>query len=443
MTIYRKNILIIFILITILIPLLLFVFSVLVEAAEAEESSIKSDINKKDEDNNYFQNQILYSLEIVELTERNLTSTNLERLAYTENKSEPDFNLIKRDELTEIYGEEFETILDFRSERERSDTIFAPQIVVTPFHTGTLRVAQEELLLDVESVDSIVYTNVFELIVEPRGSYDRNKKAVFTSLDLQTGEGPTGLETEVWIKKETPYLLGIMERYREKVEKDILGGGTETRKRYFALYLSARPAGILTLPNLSSSLYGLNRLIDEPEIILKENTVNLRLGYQENESSDYGLSLKGFIKQNKNTAFTINIEEALVKRHSLGIMGRSFDTMWLGAEVIGLKDDDYKLALSLMDTVSFGGLRFTAGVNPLVYNFEDRSDPTTWFFKSEAQLTNRLDLGLEYRGLEEYDFAECSIGYNLSENYGIQTGYTWNVDNEEEDSIWLGMDFNF
>jgi len=443
MTIFRKNIIIIFIIITILIPLILFAFSVLVGAAEAEEKSIKSDINIKAVNKNYSQNQILYSLEIVELTERNLTRSNLERLAYTEDRSEPDFNLIKRDELTEIYGEEFETILDFRSQKESSDNIFAPQIVVAPFHRGTLRVAQEELLLDVESVDSIVYTNVFELIVEPRGSYDREKKAVFTSLDLQTGEAATGLETEVWIKKETPYLLGIMERYREKIEKDISGGATETRKRYFALYLTAEPAGILTLANLSSSLYGLDRLIDEPEIILKENTVNLRVGYQNNQSSDYGLRLKGFIKQNKNRAFTINIEQALVERHSLGVMGRSFDTMWLGAEVIGLKDDDYKLAFSLMDTVSFGGLSFTAGVNPLVYNFEDKSDSTTWFLNSKAALTNSLDLGLEYRGLEEYDFAECSIGYQFNENYGIETGYSWNVDKEEDDSIWLGMDFNF
>lgn len=442
MTIYRKNILIIFILITILIPLLLFVFSVLVEAAEAEESSIESDINKIDEDNNYSQNQILYSLEIVELTERNLTRSNLESLAYTENKSEPDFNLIKRDELTEIYGEEFETILDFRSESDRSDTIFAPQIVVAPFHTGILRVAQEELLLDVESVDSIVYTNVFELIVEPRGSYDRNKKAVFTSLDLQTGEGPTGLETEVWIEKETPYLLGIMERYREKIEKNISGGGSETRKRYFALYLSARPAGILTLPDLSSSLYGLDALIKEPEEKKSESSVNLRLGYLDNEVSEYGFTLDGFVI-NDNTAFTLNIDQSLTKRHALGVMGRSYQDLWLGAEVIALEGEDYKVALTLRDSVDLKILKLTAGVNPLVYDFEERSDPTTWFFRGDTRLTKNLNVGLEYRGLEEYDFAECSVGYQFSENYGIKTGYTWNVDKEEEDSIWLGMDFNF
>ena len=442
MTIYRKNILIIFILVTILIPLILFAVSIFVEAATLD-SPEENNGESTNLESNFTHNQILYSLEIVELTEKNLSKTKLERLAYLESSFGSDFNLIQREELTEIYGEEFESMLEIQTGEESSDTIFIPQIVVVPFHIGVLRVAQEELLLDVESVDSIVYTNVFELKVEPRGAYNRDRKAVFTALDLQTGEGPTGLETEVWIEKEKPYLLGIMERYREKVEKDILGGGVETRKRYFALYLSARPAGILTLPDLSSSLYGLNKLLDEPKIAFKENNVNLRLAYLNNVSSDYGLTLKGFIRQNDRTALTINIEDTLVKRHSLGIMGRSFDNMWLGAEVIALENDDYKIALSLIDTVNFNGLKFTAGINPLAYNFEDSTDSTTWFFKSEAQLTKSLNLGLEYRGLEESDIAECSLGYQFSDSYGVESGYSWNVDQEEEDSIWLGMNFNF
>jgi len=442
MTIYKKNILIIFIIITILIPLLLFAFTVLVEASTAEGENKKDVTELLASERNYSQNQILYSLEIIEITERNLSRANLDKLAYDESSSDRDFNLIKKEELTELYGEEFETVLDMRSEIENSKTIFEPQIVVTPFHRGVLRVAQEELLLDVESVDSIVYTNIFELQVEPRGAYDRRKKAVLTLLSLKTGEGPTGLETEVWIKKETPYLLGIMERYREKIEKNLSGGGSETRKRYFALYLSARPAGILTLPDLSSSLYGLDALMTEPELTKRESSVNLRLGYLDNDSSDYGFTLDGFVI-NENTAFTLNIDEALNKRHALGIMGRSYQDLWLGAEVIALEGEEYKVALTLRDSVDLNIFKLTAGVNPLVYDFEERSDPTTWFFRGDTRLTKNLNLGLEYRALEENDFAECSLGYGLSDSYGVETGYTWNVEDKEEESIWLGMNFNF
>lgn len=427
----------------ILISLLILFISVLVEADEAEASSLEEYIKINYSEQNNSLNQILYSLEIVELTESSLSRSDLQRLAYTEGSIDSDFNLIKREELNEIYGEEFEAILEFHSEKQRSDSIFEPQIVVTPFHKGVLRVAEEELLLDVESVDSIVYTNVFELIVEPLRAYDEKNNAVLTLLSLKTGEGPTGLETEVWIEKDKAYLLGIMERYQEKIEKNRIGGAEETRKRYFALYLSARSAGVLTLPDLSSSLYGLNKLMDKQVIDKKESSINLSLAYLSSNSSEYGMTLDGFIKSSNNFALTINIDEALVKRHALGVMGRTYQSLWLGAEVIALKGDDYKVALSLMDSVEFNIFKLTAGVNPLVYDFEDRSDPITWFFRGETQLTKNLNMGLEYKALEESDFGEYSVSYALTENYGLETGYTWNIEQKEEESFWIGLNLDF
>jgi hypothetical protein len=426
----------------ILISPMIFSISILAEAYETEVSSGEEYIKNNNLDEDYSLKQILYSLEIVELTEKNLSRVNMQRLAYTESRLDSEFNLIKREELTEIYGEEFELILNLHSEKYRSDIIFRPQIVVTAFHQGVLRVTEEELLLDVESVDSIVYTNVFELKVEPRQAYDNKNNAVLTLLSLKTGEGPTGLETEVWIEKDKAYLLGIMERYQEKIEKNNIGRAEETRKRYFALYLSARSAGILTLPDLSSSLYGLNRLIDEECIDQKESSINLHLAYL-NNSSEYGLTLDGFIKSSNNFALTIDIDEALVKRHALGLMGRSYKSLWFGAEIIALDGNDYNAALSLMDTVEFNIFKLTAGVNPIVYNFEDRSDSITWFFRGETQLSKNLNMGLEYKALEENDFGEYSLSYSLTENYGLETGYTWNIDHKEEESFWLGLKLEF
>lgn len=47
--------------------------------------------------------------------------------------------------------------------------------------------------------------------------------SIFTTVNLKTGQGPTGLETEIWIKANTSYLLGVMENSHSKKTKKYWG----------------------------------------------------------------------------------------------------------------------------------------------------------------------------------------------------------------------------
>lgn len=389
--------------------------------------------------------QILYSLEIIDITDSVLSKNSLNKLAYINLEEDREFNLIKRDELLETFGDNFEAEIDAGREKKYSRSVFIPQIVVIPHHKGILRAAQEELFLDVETVDSIIYTNLFELIVEAKNSYDNEKNAVLTDLRLATGEGPTALETEVWIKKDKAYLLGVMENYREKTRNNIADAYSENKRRYFALYLSAGPAGILSLSDLSASLYGMNQLFLDSEIENNESEILVKFNYENNSNSKLqdSLSLQAFIKNEKNKAVALNINQALSDRHSLALVGKADNFMWLGAEIILLEDDQYHLALKLMDQIDFKFFKLSASVNPLVYYFDNEVDRITWSFRGESALSQRINFALEYQALEKYNFAEVNIDYGIADNYHLITGYTLNLDLDDEESIWMGLNFKF
>ena len=317
----------------------------------------------------------------------------------------------------------------------------APKILAAAGHTATMYVAQEELFLDVESVDSITYTNVFELELYPRNSF-AEEDSVFTDVNLKTGQGPTGLETEIWIKANTPYLLGVMENSQNERTENTMGNTLLVERRYFALYLSAEPAGILTLPNLSSSLAGLEKLFAKSEIIKNEGSINLKAAYEENADQDYDFSLAGFYQNQLKwrTDFTIN--EMLTNRHLIAVTGHLHDDLWMGMELIVLEEDQVEIALKLKDRVLIGPFNFTAGINPLSYNFENDSGSIDWNLRGETFLGENSKLALGYKSLSEADFAEADFTYNF-DNHALLLGHTWNLDMENEKAYWLGIEYNF
>jgi hypothetical protein len=439
MKIYKRRLLK-YIIITIIVILFLSSNKVIYAENNSADLSEKAIVSEE-----VILDQILYSLEIIDITDSVLSKNSLNKLAYINLEEDREFNLIKRDELLEILGDNFEAEIDAGRGKKYSRSVFIPQIVVIPHRKGILRAAQEELFLDVESVDSIIYTNIFELIVEAKNNYDNEKNAVLTDLQLATGDGPTALETEVWIEKDKAYLLGVMENYREKTRNNIADAYSENKRRYFALYLSARPAGILSLSDLSASLYGMNQLFLDSEIENNKSEILVKFNYENNSHSKLqdGLSLQGFIKNEKNTAISLNINETLSNRHTLALLGKADNFMWLGAEIIALEDDQYHLALKLMDEIDLKFFKLSAAVNPLVYYFDNDLDKITWSFRGESAFSQKINFALEYKALEKYDFAEVNIDYGITDDYHLITGYTLNLDLDDEESIWMGLNFKF
>ena len=418
---------------------ILSIFSASTLAISGSEEN--TDIEKLDSEKRISVSHILYSLQVVDITGKNLSKTNLDRLQYSFEDTNQEFNLMYRDELVEVLGDNFEILLDTAREAEKRELVMEPKILVAPGHIATMYVAQEELFLDVESVDSITYTNVFELELYPRNSFSE-ESSVFTEINLKTGEGPTGLETEIWLKANTPYLLGVMENSRSEKTKKIMGNTSVVEKRYFALYLSAKPAGILTLPDLSSSLSGLEKIFTVNEIVNNKGSLSLKTAYKESSDSDYGFSLAGFYQNDLKwrTDFTIN--ELLTNRHLIAVTGHLHDDLWMGMEIIVLEEDEVEIAFKLKDRVFIGPFNFSAGINPLSYNFENDSDNLDWNFRGETTVGKNLKLALEYKSLSESDFAEADLSYSFN-NYALLMGYSQDLEIEDEKAYWLGLQFGF
>ncbi|RAK10617.1 hypothetical protein C8C77_10414 [Halanaerobium saccharolyticum] len=422
---------------SIILIILIFSASVLAVTDSEEKSNLENHKLEKQASINH----ILYSLQVIDITRKNLSKVNLDRLQYYFEDSDQEFNLIYRDQLVELLGDNFEILFDAAREAEKTELILEPKILVAPGHTATMYVAQEELFLDVESVDSIIYSNVFELELYPRNSFTEDD-SVFTDINLKTGQGPTGLETEIWIKPNTPYLLGVMEDSRSEKIKKIMGNSWVMERRYFALYLSAKPAGILTLPDLSSSLAGLGKIFTTAEITRNKGSVILKTAVEENDDKNHSFSLAGFYQNQLKwrTDFTIN--EVLTGRNLVAVTGHLNDDLWMGIELIILEEDEVEVALKLRDKVVLGPFIFTASFNPLSYNFEDDRDGITWYLKAETVLGQNLNFALEYRSLSESDFAGVDFTYDFN-NYALLLGHTWNLDIENEKAYWLGLQFSF
>ena len=386
-------------------------------------------------------NQILYSLEVVDIRSQNLGKINLDRLQYYFEDSNQQSNLIYRDQLLELLGDNFEIVLDTARETEKEELIMEPKILVAPGKRAVMYVAQEELFLDLESVDSITYTNVFELELYPRNSF-REEDSVLTEINLKTGQGPTGLETEIWIRENTPYLLGVMENSSSEKTKELMGKTEVVEKRYFALYLSAKPTGILSLPDLTSSLSGLEKIFAETKIEKNEGRINLKTVSTENADQDYDFSLAGFYQKQLKWRADFTINEILTKRHLVAVTGHLHDDLWMGMELIVLQENEVEIALKLKDRVFIGPFNFSAGINPLSYNFENGSDSLDWNLRGEASIAKNLKLAIEYKSLAQSDFAEADLSYSFN-SYDLLMGYSQDLEIEAEKAYWLGLQFNF
>ncbi|MFW6252142.1 MAG: hypothetical protein ACOC27_02770, partial [Halanaerobium sp.] len=168
----------------------------------------------------------------------------------------------------------------------------------------------------------------------------------------------------------------------------------------------------------------------------------LKLAYDENSDNNYGISLAGMYQNNSSLGFDFKINEILTKKHSIAVMGNLYDNLWLGAELIYLKNDQLELALKLKDMVEIGALKLSAGVNPLSHNFDNGTDVITWYLRGEANFLHKLNLALEYQRLSESDFADINFAYDIN-NLSLLLGHTLNLDIEEEKAYWIGIQYNF
>lgn len=104
--------------------------------------------------------------------------------------------------------------------------------------------------------------------------------------------------------------------------------------RYFALYLSAKPAGILTMHNLSSSLAGLEKIFAETKVRRNESGINLKTVYTENDNQNYDFSLAGFYQKQLKWRADFTINELLTKLHLIAVTGHLHNDLWMGMELI-------------------------------------------------------------------------------------------------------------
>jgi hypothetical protein len=421
------------------IILISLVFSITVLAAP--ETGKKDELSSLKFERQLSIDHILYRLQIIDITTKNMSKINLSRLEYTAEEVEQEINLINREELLQVFGSEFELELEKIYEQEKEELILGPRIIVAPGHTASMYVAQEDLFLDAEYTELESYINTFELEVFPQGDFDEDNN-LFTTVNLRTGQGTTGLDTEVWIKAYQPRLLAVMESSRKRATKRLSGKNLAKEKRYFALYLSVRPVGVLTLPDLSTSLAGLEKLFNNSEIEKNEGSIILKLVYDENSDNKYGISLAGFYQNASGLNFDFKVNEILTARNTIAVMSNLYDKLWLGAELIYSENDELELALKLKDMVEIGVLKLNAGINPISYNFDNDSDGITWYLKGEMSLAQNLKFALEYKVLSEFDFADINFAYEIN-NLDLLLGHTWNLDIDEEKAYWIGIQYNF
>ncbi|MFW6381096.1 MAG: hypothetical protein ACOCZ3_01010 [Bacillota bacterium] len=384
------------------------------------------------------KNQILYSLQVVEVFSSASKRLQLDSLELGEGVEQGDLIFINNTDLLELAGEEWELELSALQEKEQTSIISGPRIAVIPGQTGRLTVTQEELLLDVDSVDSITYENVFELEMTPDSGYDRADKRVVTAVRLDTGIGSTGLETEVLLEPDQPYLLGIVSSNRSRNQRWLGGQGKETEQRSFALYLTAQPVGILTLPRFSGSVFGLERLFGDRESQETENYLRVILA----PDSDPGvLSLAGRLQSQKQYELYFSLNDPVSGTHRLGVQGRAWQLL-VGGALINTEEEGLQLALTLEDRVELANLELVAGVRPVIYSFDEETDDLEWYFRAMTVVTNPgLELGYSVDSI--YEFVETSVGYWFADNRKVLLGYKWDVEDSDNNTFWIGLHLKF
>src|SRR6056297_3293294 len=154
------------------IILIIVLFSTTVLATS--ESEKNDEINSLEFERQLSVDHILYRLQIIDITTKNMDKINLSRLEYSTEESEQEINFIKREELMELLGSEFELELESVYEQEKEERILGPRILVAPGYRASMYVAQEDLFLDAEYTELETYINTFELELFPRGAFDED-----------------------------------------------------------------------------------------------------------------------------------------------------------------------------------------------------------------------------------------------------------------------------
>ncbi|MFW6006993.1 MAG: hypothetical protein ACOC4G_04020 [Bacillota bacterium] len=384
---------------------------------------------------------IHYSLELVQLTEEVIKMLEIKDIQINQSQKEDNLNFISDSELLQVINNSIDVSTVSNKTGLLSASLTSPQIMIVPYHTGRIYISQKDIILKNSKEILSELLSEIELEITPKSEFNYNNNNVFSHINLTlTSEKIINFNTKIWIEKEIPHLLGIVRTTTQNQKINKTGSVKKNKKyHYFALLINAYPVEIFSLKNYTGagSLKGLEVLFSTLEVI-SPGEKYLKIIYSDQDQ----FSLSGVwstTRYKNNLEINFKLNQLIKNNHKISLMSCIYDSFHLGGETIYVNENDILLGLVMRDTVDLGLLKLTAGLSPLVYNFELEREELYWNFQGEINLGNfYLNLGYDLLQDKEYYTSDLRIELNSFPDFLL--GYI--QENQGEESYWLGLQFN-
>jgi hypothetical protein len=399
-----------------------------IQALPEKIKEIKAKLARLDSPENPFQ--VKYDLFIVELKSGYISQLGFNKIDLNSDQS---FNFISRDNIIEVAGRGMISFLQTQLNNTESiiKGVAKPSLVASINNKVSMNIRKETINTSDKNLNK---NSEFELEITPE-NIDQTEREIYSKVNFNSSAFlKTQLTTTPKTKFSNPELIGAFS-HNLSHNKDSTLEIAETREvRYFAMYLAARPVGMLPAKGRTTfDIGGFNNILNQEEPsesakskidILYNSGLNISLeDYDSKKKRDF---IFDFRKENTNNSDSIKtgIDFYLIEDLKF-------------ATYLQFRDEQNKLKIGLKDRVEVApGLHLSAGYLPIYYDISNNkiTDEKNWWFGTEMYFSKLL---LDFR-YNEYkaETTESSyrglLGYQLWEPAYIVIGLEGNRDNERE-----------
>lgn len=322
--------------------------------------------------------QIVYELEIVEITDSESFRAGL---LDVESRIGPAGEAVLRvlvdpSMMQFLRGVAQSLRIELGRETASSQRVASPWLVTAIGRSAGLRVVQQETIVFRD--ERTLYNTVhgIDLRVTPL-RFDEAKARVLSTITVETFSGESQLETELWVGAAEPELIAVLEQQGQYVNNRWLRHASGAERRYYALYVTARPAADMSAASVVAvgSVRGLGDLLWTRRMPPRTGWVDVAFGLR--SPSGVSVNWTGWATHMWRWSLTVD-EHAQPGRHELATERLLWRDEWsqllLGLHVLnypGTEGAGLFAAVSLSEQLALSPrFRIGAGYAPLVYSID-------------------------------------------------------------------------
>lgn len=373
--------------------------------------------------------QIVYELEIVEITDsESFRAGLLDVESRIGSAGEAVLRVLVDPSIMQFLRGAAQSLrVELSRDTASSQRVASPWLVTAIGRSAGLRVVQQETIVLRDERTLYNTEHGIDLRVTPL-RFDEAKARVLSTITVETFSGESQLETKLWVGAAEPELIAVLEQRGQYANERWLRHASGTERRYFALYVTARPAGDTSAASVVAvgSARGLGDLLWTRRMPPRTGWVDVAIGLS--SASGVSANWTGWATDKWRWSLAVD-EHARPRHHDLATERLLWRDEWsellLGFHFLnypGTEGAGLFAAVSLNEQLALTPrFRLGAGYAPLVYSIDTgaRARDIWW---ANVEYGQRSAIRIGYRSAVE-QLLQATWRLRLSNKTSLQLGY--------------------